>query len=152
MILFIVVALLLLAAVSPRRVWWALSAWQYRNPEANEPSDALYAGKRFGCIVLAIVFGVLGFNALGKDDDQRDQERSSQCFDTLMVVRLPLTLMPANVDTSAVHRDVEQRAHERGVEIEQIGELSYRVRQDGEVLGTISPDSAVDESNCDDLG
>jgi hypothetical protein len=33
-------------AISPRSLFWRTAAWQYRNPEANEPSDAAYALRR----------------------------------------------------------------------------------------------------------
>lgn len=42
------VLILLWAAISPESMWSTTSAWQYRDPEANEPSDAAYAVQRVG--------------------------------------------------------------------------------------------------------
>ncbi len=41
--------------ISPRRLWWLLSAWRYQNPEANEPSDAAYCWNRITA-ALALMF------------------------------------------------------------------------------------------------
>ncbi|MBE1586969.1 hypothetical protein ACFPOI_00935 [Nonomuraea angiospora] len=41
--------------ISPRWLWWNLSAWAYRDPEANEPSESAYATGRALLLVLAIV-------------------------------------------------------------------------------------------------
>lgn len=43
--------LLLWGAISPESQWKALAAWQYRNPEANEPSDTVYTLMRVGSVV-----------------------------------------------------------------------------------------------------
>jgi hypothetical protein len=64
-ICFIVVMVMFLwAAISPKSMWWTLSAWRYRDPEANEPSDAAYLMSRISGIVIvagaAIAFVVAG--------------------------------------------------------------------------------------------
>ncbi|MEU6711510.1 DUF6199 family natural product biosynthesis protein [Nonomuraea sp. NPDC046802] len=41
--------------ISPRWVW-GLTAWMYRNPEANEPSQAAHLFSRIGAIVMLAVF------------------------------------------------------------------------------------------------
>lgn len=46
----------LVAYFGPRRMYWSFDAWRYRNPEANEPSDAAYGLN--GCVVW-VVFGFL---------------------------------------------------------------------------------------------
>ncbi|WP_436535963.1 hypothetical protein [Actinoplanes sp. HUAS TT8] len=64
-----VVALLLWGAISPRSQWRTLFAWRYRNPEANEPSDAVYLLTRLGNIAM---IGLLVWVAVGMstgDDD-----------------------------------------------------------------------------------
>lgn len=43
------------ALVSPRAMWWTLRAWQYKNPEAHEPSGTAYRFERFGA-AFALVF------------------------------------------------------------------------------------------------
>ena len=44
--------------VNPRRAWWRLSAWRFKNPEANEPSGALYAILRLAGLVGAIAVAI----------------------------------------------------------------------------------------------
>lgn len=48
----------LLALIDPRKLWWATSAWQFRNPEANEPSAAANAVGRVVAAVFALGFGI----------------------------------------------------------------------------------------------
>jgi hypothetical protein len=67
--LLIVVPGLLWGAISPRSQWRALSAWQYRNPDANEPSDAAYGLARFSNIVALLVFAGVGIALATRDDD-----------------------------------------------------------------------------------
>jgi hypothetical protein len=50
-----VVALLVWGVISPRSQWRVLQAWSYRNPEANEPSDAVYTLTRIIGVVLIVV-------------------------------------------------------------------------------------------------
>ncbi|AEV84621.1 hypothetical protein ACWT_3598 [Actinoplanes sp. SE50] len=57
-----VIALLLWGVISPRSQWQKLFAWGYRNPEANEPSDAAYMLTRIGNVVM---LGVLAWAVLG---------------------------------------------------------------------------------------
>jgi hypothetical protein len=47
------VVMLVLAAVDQRALWRATAAWQYRNPEANEPSGARLAIGRVALVVTA---------------------------------------------------------------------------------------------------
>lgn len=39
-LLLVLAIFALWAIVSPRSFYWKLHAWRYRNPEAQEPSDA----------------------------------------------------------------------------------------------------------------
>ncbi|MDR6319019.1 hypothetical protein [Actinoplanes couchii] len=56
-----IVALSLWGLISPRSQWRVLASWSYRDPAANEPSDAAYLGTRLvnlviiGCLVWATV-------------------------------------------------------------------------------------------------
>lgn len=54
---FVVVAavLFVLAAVDQRKLWQGTTGWQYRNPEANEPSDAALALGRVVMVVVAFL-------------------------------------------------------------------------------------------------
>ncbi|WP_301174740.1 hypothetical protein [Actinomadura geliboluensis] len=52
---------LLLACVDQRKLYWKTGAWQYRNPEANEPSESAFAMRRASLVIGAVVFVVMGF-------------------------------------------------------------------------------------------
>ncbi|MFG2087459.1 MULTISPECIES: hypothetical protein [unclassified Spirillospora] len=44
-----------------QKVWWKTTAWRYRNPEANEPSDTALGMQRVAFFVIAIMFlGIAG--------------------------------------------------------------------------------------------
>lgn len=62
LILFVVVIIpmLLWGIIDPRGMWEATSSWQFRDPEANEPSDGAFAFQRLAAIValLMMVGGV----------------------------------------------------------------------------------------------
>lgn len=52
----VAILLLLLTLVDPRKLWYATTAWQFKHPQANEPSEASFA---LGRVVSGI--GALGF-------------------------------------------------------------------------------------------
>ncbi|HIV57599.1 MAG TPA: hypothetical protein H9902_06540 [Candidatus Stackebrandtia faecavium] len=47
--------LLLWGAISPRSMWQTLQSWQFKNPEANEPSEAAFAFSRVASIVGLVI-------------------------------------------------------------------------------------------------
>ncbi|WP_049747885.1 DUF6199 family natural product biosynthesis protein [Mycolicibacterium goodii] len=58
----------------PRKLWWATESWKYRNPEANEPSDASYAMTSLsGLFVIgaSILLAVLAWSA---ESDRKEHE------------------------------------------------------------------------------
>ncbi|MBB4741637.1 hypothetical protein BJY16_005096 [Actinoplanes octamycinicus] len=63
-------ALLLWGAISPRSQWLTLSAWRFRHPEANEPSDAAYAWTRASNILGVVLLVCAG---IGLADASRDR-------------------------------------------------------------------------------
>ncbi len=69
--LLVIVPGLLWGAISPRSQWRALSAWQYRNPDANEPSDLAYGLARLSNIVTLVIIVVVGFALAGKDEPEQ---------------------------------------------------------------------------------
>ena len=57
------IASLVAAAIGPRNLWWALRSWAYRDPAANEPSDAAYDVERVVLILFAVFALVVGVSA-----------------------------------------------------------------------------------------
>ena len=55
-----VVIVAIWAIISPRSLYWKLHAWQHRDPDANEPSDASYMLWRLGSVVALVVMGITG--------------------------------------------------------------------------------------------
>lgn len=59
--LLVVIALCAIwPSVNPQGMWWTLSAWRYRDPDANEPSDELYFVYRTGAVVSLVASSALG--------------------------------------------------------------------------------------------
>lgn len=56
------VIFLLFSLINPRSLWYTFSAWQYRHPAANEPSDERYAWGRVSCVITGLVLVVIGLN------------------------------------------------------------------------------------------
>lgn len=70
LVLALAVLMLLWSLISPRSQWRILKSWTYRNPEANEPSDAAYGLTRIGALVgLLVLFG--GFWYLWQSENER---------------------------------------------------------------------------------
>ena len=65
LILFVlvIIPMLLWSVIDPRGLWEVTSSWQFRNPEANEPSDSAFAVQRFFAFIslLVIVGGAFFF-------------------------------------------------------------------------------------------
>lgn len=61
--------LLILGFVNPRRMWWRTAAWQYRNPQANEPSEQSYQAARVTYFVFAVLLALTGFVFIGIGSD-----------------------------------------------------------------------------------
>mgnify|MGYP001640235234 CR=1 FL=1 len=47
--------MLLWSVIDPRGLWEVTSSWQFRNPEANEPSDSAFAVQRFFAFVALLM-------------------------------------------------------------------------------------------------
>jgi hypothetical protein len=67
-----------LMALKPRAVWWRLSAWAYRNPEANEPSDIAYGLQSLLLGVAAIGCVASGVVLLGMENPEEREEREGR--------------------------------------------------------------------------
>jgi hypothetical protein len=54
-LIFVVLPLALWTVLDPRSVWRVTSSWQFRNPKANEPSEAGYMVQRVaGAVMVAM--------------------------------------------------------------------------------------------------
>ena len=69
------------AIVSPKGMWWATTAWKFRDPDANEPSDSSYTLTRISGIVAIVALAVMGGIALAaqRDNNERaDQQAAAE--------------------------------------------------------------------------
>ncbi|MGH3241060.1 MAG: hypothetical protein ACRDNL_11825 [Spirillospora sp.] len=61
--LLVAAVMFVLGCMDQRKLYWKGSAWQYRNPEANEPSDAALSLRRasffIGAVMLLVLAGIL---------------------------------------------------------------------------------------------
>ncbi|MEU6719672.1 hypothetical protein ABZ897_50155 [Nonomuraea sp. NPDC046802] len=65
--------LLVLGFVNQRKLWWSTTAWQYRNPKANEPSDASLDFGRVLSLLGAFLAVVCGLIAWSYDANQEQK-------------------------------------------------------------------------------
>ncbi|WP_051571052.1 DUF6199 family natural product biosynthesis protein [Cryptosporangium arvum] len=70
----VLVALALWAVIAPRQQWWLLTAWRYRDPDANEPSDLAYHLTRAAGVGTIVVVLVLGWQLI---DFERSPEKAA---------------------------------------------------------------------------
>jgi hypothetical protein len=59
----VAILLLLLTLVDPRKLWYSTAAWQFKHPQANEPSEASFALGRVVSGVAALGFGIAAITA-----------------------------------------------------------------------------------------
>ena len=82
-ILIIVIAYCFIWVLAPRKMWRITHGWQYKNPEANEPSDAAYAMLRIRAIVPIVIipvaiFGIISaHNKAAEDQEKRERAQKS---------------------------------------------------------------------------
>ncbi|OBB33339.1 hypothetical protein A5792_09280 [Mycolicibacterium peregrinum] len=64
----------------PRKIWWATESWKYKNPEANEPSEAGYGMQALGglgVIVAAVILAGLAWST-ERDKNAADAEQKKK--------------------------------------------------------------------------
>lgn len=61
---------------NPRRAWWLLLAWRFKNPEANEPSDAFYVVLRLAGLIGAVAVAVAAVEQYLDDREYQERERA----------------------------------------------------------------------------
>jgi hypothetical protein len=77
LIIFIIMALgcVALGLADQRKLWWRFRARRYRNPEANEPSDAALTGQR---VVYFVGAALLVFSGCQVQKAENDMDRIGQ--------------------------------------------------------------------------
>jgi hypothetical protein len=71
----VAILLLILTVVDPRKLWYATTAWQFKHPEANEPSEANFALGRVVSAIGALGFGIAAIAATAGAVAPLSQER-----------------------------------------------------------------------------
>ncbi|HEY8472650.1 MAG TPA: DUF6199 family natural product biosynthesis protein [Natronosporangium sp.] len=77
---FLLVATGLWLLLRPRSVWRVLGAWQYRNPDANEPSEAAFRVYGSVSLTTGIVVAIMacGFASQPASEPSQPDEPSSE--------------------------------------------------------------------------
>src|SRR5688572_8600513 len=81
--------------LSPQSLFWKTAAWQFRHPEANEPSEIAYGLGRVvgaGMVLLGIVVIVISISeptdaereAEEQQEEQEEREQEAQARDDLL--------------------------------------------------------------------
>ncbi|WP_448495582.1 DUF6199 family natural product biosynthesis protein [Mycolicibacterium boenickei] len=76
--LIIGIPLGLFLLLRPRKVWWATEAWKYKNPEANEPSEAGYAMSALGGVGVIVAAVILAGLAWSTERDKTAAEAAQK--------------------------------------------------------------------------
>jgi len=78
-----IVALWLL--ISPQSVYWKTEAWQYKDPDANEPSDTAYSLSRIsGGIMLVVIVVIVIWFASSSTQQKSEQQTHNDCQSVLL--------------------------------------------------------------------
>ena len=93
-ILLIVIPVGVYMILRPRKIWWATQAWKFRDPEANEPSDASYAFSRLGGVMMivggAVVALLVATGPLGQGPESTPREpRATANFPMITTTTTP---------------------------------------------------------------
>ncbi len=67
---------------APRRVWWAMSSWRYREPEANEPSENALGLSGAMLVVAGILVAVIPVGLVTQQASNEEQRRDQALVDT----------------------------------------------------------------------
>lgn len=77
--LILLAVLCVIGAAMPRKMWWGLSSWMYRNPDANEPSDAGYGIQSIILGIVAVLSAIAGIAAfVNESPDERAERRANE--------------------------------------------------------------------------
>lgn len=65
-------------AAAPQRIWWLTESWKFKNPEANEPSDAAYGMTRAGGVFVILLALFVGWSIIDSDFQRKDRREAEQ--------------------------------------------------------------------------
>jgi hypothetical protein len=160
LLLFLLAAVFAVKAIWPRAAWWTLAAWQFRNPEAAEPSDGGYALHRVSAGVATVILAGTAIWVLTADDDRRCERIMAQLDEAVddagfggsdvdvsdidddggqLVDFDELEEDLGEIDTRL---DLDLAANGLGVELVGQGRSLDVVDEDGDVLGTLDEHGA----------
>ncbi|MFS2294144.1 MAG: hypothetical protein FWJ90_15870 [Actinomadura sp.] len=132
----IAIVLFLLGCMDQRKLYWKTAAWQYRNPEANEPSDAALGLNRVGLFAAAV--GMLVCAGIVHSADAASTYSTSEVSSVAYSVASELNRgdqsgLASSYSTSS---EVYEAVNEKGngnVEIRSVGGDRYELtNRDGE--------------------
>jgi hypothetical protein len=76
----------------PRQIWWATESWKFKNPEANEPSEAGYGMSALGglgVIVGAIILASLAWSTASDKKAADEKQRQQEEWDAAVAAYVP---------------------------------------------------------------
>lgn len=73
----VAILICLWGAISPRSQWEVLQSWQFRDREANEPSDIAFLLQRIGCIIMIVLLVIVGVSLANLTNENPDAASSS---------------------------------------------------------------------------
>ncbi|WP_052745958.1 hypothetical protein [Allosalinactinospora lopnorensis] len=148
-VLTIVLSLVLFLPVAIRpRIWWELSHWQYRNPEANEPSEDAFLFRRIVAVVSLLLFPGLGYayHVSSVEAEERAEQRAEERDERLERVNEGVIEGIENAES----RDLELEPGEGGRSGHLLG---YEGDADAETLTVVyelSPCGRLDEASVEE--
>lgn len=136
----IALVLVVLTVIDPRSLWYATTAWQFKNPEANEPSEASFTLGRLVSGVGALGFGIAAVVATFSSVAPLSQDRLDSAGRSAVVELSGDYSQYSSPGVSAITQaigrdDVEVREDRTENEEAGFGE-SYGIREFYEVVGT----------------
>ncbi|WP_458319803.1 DUF6199 family natural product biosynthesis protein [Mycolicibacterium brisbanense] len=78
----------------PKQMWRATQSWKFKNPEANEPSEAGYAVSALGglvVIIVAIGMASLAWSTASEKKAADEKQRQQQEWDAEVAAYVPPT-------------------------------------------------------------
>lgn len=143
--LAIAVIALVLALLPGQVSWRLLSAWAYRNPESNEPSQAAHTVRRLSFLFGAVVLGVIWFQLQGGSLDFGST--ANKLRDTVDTAAEDLDQETHTRRTDKVENDSHEPLVSAAVRRAAPSSLSVQIEHSGSEHYTITA-KGTDEAYC----